>query len=831
MTKKLIFVVVSLLLLMPYVSYAQMSDQAVVNYIAEGVAKGKSKTQIGNELIAKGVTAAQAKRLMEAYKNGSISENVPVAAKASKSKSSSKEDSASNKTLDKGAKFANEQNKNANMRDQLEEGDNPTEMVDSLNRQSDEEKPKIIFGHDIFNKKYLSFEPNQNMATPSGYVLGPGDEIRIDVFGMNEESIEETISAEGRIIVENVGPVTLSGLTIEQAVKKLKKVLSSKYSLEGSGAQSDLIITLTNIRTIQVNVLGEVNLPGTFMLSSLSNVMNALYNAGGVTPIGSLRNIKLVRNGKLLTTVDLYKVLFEGKIEKSWSLKDGDIVIVPTYEAIVNVSGGVKRPMLYESLPGEAISHIIQYAGGFSATSFYDCISVQRQNGNKAEVFTVKSSDYAQFGVQDGDVIKPYVNNTKEILANKVTLEGFVLRPGVYELGGEIATVKQLISHAGGLLDGAFRQRAQLIREKEDRTLELHGIAIGSIIDGTSPDILLRKHDVVIVSSVLEMEKKGDVEINGYVTNPGAFKYAEGMTIEDLILLAGGLEEGASSVCVEVGRRILVKDSMAAQDTIARVFTCNIEGDLSVSGDSKFVLMPNDVVSVRKNPTFVPQRKVLVSGEVNFPGTYTLVINNERLSDVIKKAGGTTKYANIAGASLKRKVSEYERNVRRNMVNLVKQGAKMDSLQIEKLKISETYTVGISLEKALANPGLDDDVILQDGDEIIIPNRTNTVRVQGEVHYPNAVNYISGQTLKYYINQSGGWTTNAKRNKTYVVYMNGKVSVGRGSKVLPGSEVVVPSKPEKKKMTTGEWVGIGTAAASMAASIASVITLIVTAKK
>ena len=810
MTGKIITAIAALLLCSAFCANAQMSDEAIISYITEAAAAGKSKSQIGNELIAKGVTAAQAKRLMETYRKNAAGGDVMTGNVSPQSLGSS--GAGASRTISEAP--------GPDGGIALVEG-MPEETADSM----------AIFGHDMFNKKNLTFEPNQNMATPTDYVLGPGDEIHIDIFGMNEDSINCTVSAEGKVIISNVGPVQLSGLTIEQATKKLRKLLASKYSLGGRDAQSDMAVSLAKIRTIQVNVLGEVSLPGTYRLSSLSNVMNAIYHAGGVTPIGSLRAIKLVRGGETLATVDLYEMIFDGKVDKRWSLKEGDVIIVPAYEALVEVRGAVKRPMIYEAAEGETMDRIIRYAGGFASNAHEGSVSVSRNNGAGAEVFTVDAGDYAAFSVEDGDIVEPYVNNTRDVFANKVTIEGCVLRPGVYEIGGGLATVRQLVEKAGGLLEEAFLPRAQLVRENEDRTARLQGIAIGAVMDGDAEDVLLRRHDVLIISSVLEIEKKGDVEIYGHVSNPGAFKYADGMTIEDLILMAGGLEEGASSVSVEVGRRILVEDSTMAMDTIARVFTCNIEGDLAVAGDSKFTLAPYDVVSVRKNPTFIQQRKVLVSGEVNFPGTYTLEVNNERLSDVLAKAGGATRNANISGASLRRTVSEYERMVRRNMENLVQQGVKLDSLQIEKMKISETYTVGINLEKALANPGSEEDVVLQDGDEITVPDLVNTVRVQGEVNYPNAVNYVPGKNLQYYVNQSGGWATNAKRNKSYVIYMNGKVAVGRSAKIQPGCEVVVPPRPDKRKMTGGEWAGIGTAAASMAASIASMITLIINTSK
>lgn len=831
MLKKFVVIFAVAILAGSAAAYAQMSDSAIISYITEGVAAGKSQTQIGNELLAKGVTVAQAKRLMQSYKNMQASGELGSAAAGLDGSRSIRETSRERTAADlrdaddRVSPKTGADAKKVDSKTAKDEDDAVEYEIDENGVRRPVVKKKI-YGHDLFSSKTLTFEPNENAATPGSYVIGPGDEIIIDVWGANETSIKQVVSPEGQIILAQVGPVALSGLTINAATEKIRKALSRKYSLGGSNPASELSVTLGKIRTIQVNVLGEVKTPGTYRLSALTSVFNALYRAGGVSDIGSLRNIMVSRGGEVIATVDIYKFLFEGNRDCDVSLTDGDAIIVPPYEAIVEAKGGVKRPMFYEIVDGEPLATVLNYAGGFVSNAHPDELTVQRMDGSKGSVYTVKKEEYASFSMKGGDVLAAYTNARNDVFANRIEIKGGVVRPGVYELGGNIATVRQLVEHAGGLLDDAFLERAQIIREKADRTLEVQAVAIGAIVSGSAADVALKKNDIVIVSLVGEVEKKGDLTITGYVLNPGDYEYAEGMTVEDLILLAGGLEEGASVARVDVSRRIIDKNSTAPSDTLAKVFTFSIADNLSVEGDPNFTLEPNDVVSVRKSPVYAEQRKVRISGEVAFPGEYTLVSNTERLSDLFVRAGGPTPNAYINGATLKRKVSEDERNVRSNVKNLVKKdGNKKDSTFVEKLKINEIYTVGINLDKALTHPGTYNDVVLHDGDELIIPSQTNTVRIQGEVMYPNAVNYIDGKKVGYYVSQAGGFSNEAKRGKVYVVYMNGKVGVGQLAKVTPGCEIIVPSRPERQPMTVGEWIGIGSSAASITTMIATIVSL------
>lgn len=775
----------------PDMALAQMTESQIREYAKEQVAHGKSNSQIGQELMARGVTAEQ---LSDLYRKiGNDSSDIG---------DSSTEGGSALPVSD-----------NVHVRTAVPEISVPDKAPGGDDG---------IFGHDVFKSgSRLSFEPNENMATPKDYVIGPGDEIIIDIWGTSEATIKKVVSAEGRINITQIGPVQLSGLTIDQATGKLKKVLSQKYTIQGQGEESGISVTLGNVRSIKVNVLGEVNIPGTYRLSSLSTVFNALYMAGGVTGIGSLRNVRVVRAGKTLCTLDLYDYLFDGNGKNNVSLTDDDAIIVPPYTSIVSIDGGVKRPMKYEMLPDEPVSEILRFAGGFASDANTKELVVTRRDGDSGLAILVPCDNFGSFGLMDGDVVSVNVNQIT-LYENSVGIKGSVLRPGQYALGNEIATVRQLVNHAGGLLDDAFMPRAQIVREKPDRSLEILSIAIGAIMDGTEPDVMLKRNDILTVSNLNQIERKGNVEITGYVNNPGSFTYNEGMEIEDLILLAGGLQEGASTLRAEVSRRIDVSDSNEAQDTLARLFMFTIQDGLYTEGRPEFSLQPNDIVSIRKSPTYVPQKQVRISGEVTFPGYYTLETANERLSDLMRRAGGATPNAFVAGALLKRRVTEAEKDADIDLLAIA--GNQADSLNIMKMD-ADVYNVGIDLDKALARPGSDYDVVLGEGDELIVPPLVNTVKIRGEVFYPNSVNYMPGMSVKDYIRQAGGFSNDARRLKVYVVYMNGKVARGRFAKVKPGSEIIVPNKPERSKLSIGEWVGIGSTVASLSTVMITVMNL------
>lgn len=828
MRKKLILMLVAFLTVGALSAYAQMSDEQIITYITEGMSAGKTERQIGTELLAKGVTTSQLQRLFKAYKSGNLNMADTNVMPSNKLGTTAKERKNAADDLDNPSMQdmnVSDGSMTGKLKKAESDGEEEVETPEEdINPLFDDHGNKIIYGHRTFTGRTLSFEPNVNVATPEDYVLGPGDELIIDIWGVNEANITQKITSEGYIIISQVGRIPLSGMTVKEATGKLKSALSKIYSSLRSGG-SHMSVALGDLRTIQVNVLGEVNIPGTFRLSSFTTLFNAIYRASGVTEVGSLRNIKVVRGGETFAVVDVYEYLFNGKLDVNVPLKEGDVIIVPPYDALVSITGAVKRPMFYEMRDGEPLENLIAYAGGFAGNAYRGEVGVERNDGRTNTMYTVTSAKYGSFGMQDGDAVMVSGSDV-EVFTNRVEIKGSVYRPGKFELGGDIVTVKQLVEHAGGVLEDAFLSRAQIIREKPDRSLEMIAVPLKGILDGNVDDIVLKRGDILIVSNVNELEPKGDIVVTGYVANPGKYQYAEHTTVEDIILAAGGLVEGASTAKVDIARRINNPSTTEASDTLAQVFSMSIKDGLIEDGAGGFELKPYDEVSVRRSPTYVEQRNVTITGEVTFPGQYTLVANNERVSDLIKRAGGATKNGNIHGAMLKRKINQYERNVRVAMSRIVTQNkASADSMDVNKLKVSEIYTVGLELDKALANPGSDYDMILRDGDELIVPELATTVRVQGEVLYPNTVHYITGKPVRYYVNQAGGYSTHARRAKTYVVYMNGTVAVGSWAKLEPGCEIVVPPRNEKDKLTTGEWLSIGTSAASITTMVATIVNL------
>lgn len=817
------FFVVSALLLAVVVWAQTMTDQQIVDYVKSAAAQGKSEQTIAAELLQRGVPASQLQNLLSTYR--SSGQAVEGTLSGSKLESSHPGRAAVSPSLVE----VDGKKEPLPVVKRIHKG-LPDKKAKQLAAQGvssplyDKDGYKRIYGMDIFQTGRLSFEPNQNLATPEDYVLGPGDELVIDIWGANEVTIRQIISPEGTITISQIGPVNLSGLTIKEAKGKLKSVLSKTYSTLRSGL-SHITVSLGEVRTILVNVLGEVEMPGTYRLSSFATVFNALYMAGGVTDIGSLRQVKIMRGGQDFATVDVYEYIFHGKVDTDVALKEGDVINVPPYASLVSIDGFVKRPMFYELKAGESLFSLVDYAGGFSDGAWPEEIHVERNDGRTNHIFTVDQNHFHNFALQDGDAASVGGSNVS-LFTNRIEVRGAVYRPGHFQLGGDILTVKQLIDHAGGVLPDAFLGRAQLMREKEDRSMELLSVPLKGILDGNVDDILLRKNDVLIISNINDIEPKGDFIITGAVEKPGSYRFAEHTTVEDLILLAGGLIEGASLAKVDISRRIDNPTSTQASDTLAEVFSLTIKDGLLDDGAKGFELQPHDIVSVYKNPTYMAQRNVIIRGEVTFPGQYTLTSTNERVSELVQRAGGATPNGNVRGAMLKRRVNQYERNVRQSMSRLVTQSSSSkDSLDISKLDLDDVTTVGLELDKALAHPGSDYDMVLRDGDELIIPEMTSTVSIQGEVLYPNTVHFISGKSVSYYVEQAGGYTTRARKAKTYVVYMNGTVSVGNNAKLEPGCVIIVPARAERDKLTTAEWLGIGTASASITTMVATIVSL------
>ena len=793
----------------------QMSDDQVIQYVKEANKSGKSQKQITTELLRRGVTKEQVSRIQQKY-----SESNTVSNKSNEMPSQLRQ-----RTLvdDGGGQRRTTDYSEVGMLDETVGGrvDNRADNTATTDNASQ------IFGHDVFTNRNLTFEPSINLATPVDYRLGPGDEVIIDVWGASENTIRQSISPEGTIQVSGLGPVQLSGMTVKDANAYLQREFSKIYSgISGSEPTSQIKLTLGDIRTIQINIMGEVAVPGTYTLSSFSSVFHALYRAGGVNKIGSLRSIKVVRNGKTIADLDVYDYLMKGKMKDDIRLQEGDVIIVNPYESLVRIAGKVKRPMFYEMKPTETVATILNYAGGFTGDAYKKAVRIIRKSGREHQVYNVDEMDYSVFRLDDGDSIS--VDAVLKRFENRVEIRGAVYRSGLYELSGTVNTVKQLIKKAEGLRGDAFLNRALLDRENEDLSHEVIAVDLGGLLKGTVADIPLQKNDILYIPSIHDLKEEETISIHGEVASPGTFLFSKNMTIEDLLVQSGGLLEAAATTKVDITRRIKDPKSTSFSSVLGKTYSFDIKDGLVVGGEGDFHLEPFDEVYVRKSPAYRKQQNVVVAGEVLFGGNYALVKKNERLSDLISKAGGITPDAYVKGARLIRKMTEEEQRRQADAVRMARMGEGKDSISVEKLNISDTYTVGINLEKAISNPGSDFDLVLREGDVLFIPEYINTVKISGAVMYPNTVLYKRGESLRYYINQAGGYGNLAKKKKAYVVYMNGTVSrlKSRDKKAIePGCEIIVPSKEEKKRMSTAEILGMGSTPASIAAMIATMVNL------
>ena len=770
-----------------------MTDQQVLEYAKDGVKQGKDQRTIATELARRGVTREQAERVKKLYEQqtNTDSNNLTGTAKAE-----------------------------ARLREQTQE-DNST-MLDEKPQAQEVAQQDAVFGRNIFNTRNLTFEPNVNIATPPNYRLGPGDEVVIDIWGASQNTIRQQISPDGTINLEQLGPVFLSGMTVDRAQQYLTDELRKIYSDQSN----QIRVTLGNTRTIQINVMGEVVQPGTYALSAFSTVFHALYRAGGVSNIGSLRNVKVSRGGKIVATVDVYQFIMQGKTRDDIRLEEGDVIIVPAYDALVQITGNVKRPMRYEMKKDETLSTLLKYAGGFTSDAYTKSLRIVRQNGKEYQVNTVDDTDYSVCKMHDGDVVT--AEAILDRFTNKLEVRGAVYRPGIYELGGKLNTVRELVEKADGLMADAFTGRAVLYRERENKTREVKQIDIRAIMDGTQPDIPLQKNDVLYIPSIHDLEDLGNVQIFGEVAHPGDYPYADNMTLEDLVITAGGLRESASVVRVDVARRIKDPKSTESSATIGQTFSFGLKDGFVVDGESGFTLQPYDQVFVRRSPGYSAQQNVTVSGEVLYGGTYALTSKSERISSIIAKAGGATPFAYVKGAKLTRVANEEEIKRMEDVVNLLRRqvgDAMIDSLGIN---VKNTFTVGIDLEEALANPGSDADIVLREGDVITVPEYNNTVKIDGAVMMPNTVSFKKGESVKYYISQAGGYGQNAKKSKKFIIYMNGQIAEVKGSgksQIEPGCEIIVPSK-RKKQFNLGNVVGLAssiTSLGTMAAAIAALV--------
>ena len=794
--------------------WAAMTDQQVIAYIKQQAAQGKTQEQIGQELLSKGVTPEQAQRIKTQYDAQQAQSKIKTDGDRSRTSTQT------NRAVKKIAK--------TNSDSKIEE----EEIVDIFSSSLDEtmwlnmeedntSTQKVIFGHDIFNSNELTFEPNVNVGTPQNYRLGPGDEVIIDIWGANEEHLRQVISPEGSIMIEQLGPVYLNGMTINDANKHIKNSFSKKYA-GVNDSETDIKLTLGEVRSIIVNVMGEVETPGTFLVSPFSSVFNSLYLAGGINDIGSLRNIQILRNGRKVAGVDLYDFIMNGKSDGNITLQEGDVVIVPPYEQLVNITGNVKRPMYYEMRPEETIATLIDYAGGFTGNAFSDIVRLARHNNLENELYNIEKKDFHTYHLQDGDLVT--IGTVLDRYSNKVELQGSVLRPGLYAISPNVSSIRELIEVADGLREDAYTGRALLYREGPELQLQVLAIDLGEILAGNSPDIELQRNDVLVVSSIDEIIHKGYVTIEGPVAFPGEYPYAENYTLEDVILAAGGLLEGASTARVDIARRIVDPNATTQTLRTAEIFTVTIDKSLKKGTGSDFKLEPFDRIQVRMSPGYEVQQTVSIGGEVLFDGKYVLEKRNERISDIIKRAGGILDEAYVKGAYLERNLSPAEYEARQEVIRIAMQNQNgNDSISMDKIEISPTYKVGIDLQKALDNPGTTYDLVLQEGDNLYIPQIQSTVKISGDVMFPNAVLFEPGKKLSYYINQAGGYGERAKKNKAFIVYMNGTVTKAkRNSEIEPGCQIIVPSKSPSNGTNWAQIMAIASSFTTVAALAATI---------
>ena len=871
MKKYILFV---LLLACSLAGFAQssMTDTQVMEFVQKEHKRGTSQAQIVTKLMQSGVDISQIRRVRATYEKmqkgnaafGAVSESSTGDRSRSnngqKRPGQNKRQVAEN-TLDDYNNSEQEMNRYSDGRisnNQMWEHTYDENDGDYLKMQSEmndwmpqdtavlyenllkqlSRNRKKVWGRDIFNNKSLSFEPNMNMALPRNYRLGPGDAVFIDVYGASQKSYQTTVAPDGIITLDGFGPIQVSGLTVAQANNRIKQKLGKRYS------SSSIRLSVGQTHTIMVNVVGEVKTPGTYTLSAFATVFNALYMAGGIGDLGTLRNIKVYRGGTLISTVDVYDFLRRGHLSGNVRLADNDVIVVGPYEMLAQVSGKVKRPMFYEMKRGESLGTLISYAGGFAGDAYTRSVRVRRKTGRQYSIFNVNEFDMRNFRVADEDSVS--VDSVIPRYENMVEIKGAVFRPGMYEVGGRINSVRELVEAADGLTEVAFAPHAVLHRKKADRTLEVISVDIDGILTGRVADVPLQNEDVLFIPTKTEAQEQRTITIHGEVLYPGIYTYADNESLEDFILQAGGLKQTASTVRVDVSRRITNPQALEPDSIIARTYSFSLRDGFVIDGAPGFILEPYDEVYVRKSPGTSIQQNVSVEGEVVFAGNYTLTSRKMRLSDIFKAAGGGTDLAYIKGARLERRPTPSERvrmeaafrtqmeQQSKNIMQLairtkdaaVLQAAQENSKKAEeKFQVPDMYPVGIELDKAIAHPGSDADLVLREGDRLIVPQYNGTVKINGAVMFPNSVGYVEGKSVAYYIDQAGGFANDAKKSNTYILYMNGMLAkVGHNAKVRPGCEIIVPTKIQSR-MGLAETLSIGSSAASIAAVIATIANL------
>ena len=843
---------------------SSMTDDQVMRLVVKEHERGTSNAQIVTKLMQQGVDISQIRRVRNKYERQMKQGGVAGASEEVASKDATRLRTNNGKTREDYGKGIDEKAENySNYRVKAQKDkdykhtydEDDEEFMDFQNEMDGlipdtammikrllaerEMKRKKVFGRDIFNNKELSFEPNMNIATPQNYRLGPGDAVIIDIYGASQKTIQSTVSPDGEVTIEGYGPVNVSGLTVAQANARLRSTLGSRYR------SSRIKLTVGQTKTIMVNVMGEVKAPGTYTLSAFATVFHALYMAGGTNDLGTLRNIKVYRNNRLVTVVDIYDYILNGKLTGNVRLADNDVIVVGPYDCLVTITGKVKRPMIYEMKKNESVNSLLKYSGGFTGDAYKKSVRVNRKTGRERSVYNVEEFDFSSFRIDDGDSVS--VDSILPRYANTVEVKGAVFRPGMYNIGDQINSVRTLVEHAEGLTEDAFTARAVMHRMKSDRNLEVISVDIAGILAGTSPDIPLKENDVLFIPTRQDKMTERTITIRGEVQYPGTYLYAEHETIEDFVLQAGGLTDKASTINVLVSRRVNDTKATKPDSIIAKTYTLSLKDGFVIDGKPGFELMPYDEVSIRKSPAYTEQQNVEIEGEVLFGGTYTLSRRNSRLSDLFQKAGGGTDQAYIKGARLMRKANEAEKARMEAVLKMQREQQQKNLLQLaassnnasaitqtakdakdadlQKFNVPDEYPVGIDLAEALKHPGSDADMILREGDRLIVPQYNSTVKINGAVMYANTVAYEKGKSISRYIDEAGGFASDANKSKAYIIYMNGKVAkVGHGAKVQPGCEIVIPAKM-KRKMTAAEMMSMGSSMSSIAAMIATIANL------
>ena len=799
MNRLILSVLMTLLLAQP--GFGQgISDSQVLKEAVAAKKSGLSETEIATSLMQRGATLEQIQRMRRQYAKQITRQGM-------------------DNTVDNAIGSAKDR-----MRVNNEVADN--EIVTHEGAEAPAfvtEQPvptgKRVFGRDIFNNKSLTFEPVMNIATPQNYVLGPGDQLIIDIYGASQETHTLTVSPDGDVTIPEYGPVHVSGLTVSAAQSRIRSRLGSYFE------SSDIKASLGQTRTILVNVMGEVKAPGTYTLSAFATVFHALYMAGGVSDLGTLRNIKVYRQGRQVSVVDIYEFILNGRLAGNVRLQDNDVIQVGTYDCLVDITGRVKRPMAYEMRKTESLATLLKYSGGFTGDAFKKLLRVLRKSEDLKSVYNVEEFDLAEFKVEDGDsvIVDSMINRFK----NMVEVKGAVFRPGMYRLGEKVNSVRSLLEMASGLTEEAMSSRAVMRRMKPNRTQQVLSVDIEGILNGTSPDVALQNEDVLFIPTIAEHQNLRTLTIDGQVVFPGTYEYADNMTIEDLILQAGGLTDAASTAKIDVSRRLRDPSATEAGMEISKTFSFSLKENYVIDGDRSFLLEPYDIVQVRMSPAYQAPIRVSVEGEVAFQGSYTMELKNQRLSDVIKAAGGVVAGGYVRGARLERRMTEAEKARMEAVIQMARQSADgKDSINLDKLALSETYTVGIHLDEALANPGSTQDIELMDGDRLVVPRFNHTVRISGDVNAPNTVAYDEGKDYKYYVKQAGGFGNRAKKRHTYIIYMNGTMAMAKEGKIEPGCEVVVPTKAPSDPRNIAQWLSIGTSFASLGTMFATIAHLV-----